>query len=67
MKRYNIYNNSRAPIERAGFLFLGEQGKEIDLTREQYKIISKCEMLSVMEVESNYIVKKKKGKKNDKN
>lgn len=65
MKRYNIYNNSKASIERAGFIFLGEQEKEVDLTKAQYKIICKCDKLSVMEVESNY--KPKKVKKNDKN
>lgn len=64
MKRYNVYNNSKSAIERVGFLFLGEQEKEVDLTKAQYKIISKCEKLSVMEIESNY--KPIKVKKNDK-
>ena len=67
MKRYNVYNNSKSAIERVGFLFLGEQEKEVDLTKAQYKIISKCEKLSVMEIESNYLPTKKKGKKDDKN
>ena len=67
MKRYNVYNGTTASIERAGFLFIGGQEKEVDLTKEQYKIISKCEMLSVMEIESNYLPTKKKVKKDDKN